>query len=214
MTKPTLILMTRWPAAGRCKKRLAKEIGPIRAAIIQQQLTRHTFSVAKALEKKGMVNIKLSIAGIAPKGIKRWGSKEGIKAVNQQGKGNLGLRMRRQILKAQVSPHSQINYGKTTIVIGTDLPNLCQLDLIRAIKYLENYEMVLGPANDGGYWLIGLTGRLVNPVATWPFSGIPWGTDQVLTKTLRLAEQLGTSHTVLNKQNDIDLIEDLAPWQG
>ena len=61
LERPLLILMTRWPAANRCKTRLAKDIGWFRAAEIQKRLTNHTIEVAKAIKETGLIEIKLAI---------------------------------------------------------------------------------------------------------------------------------------------------------
>ncbi len=210
--RPALVLMARWPAAGRCKRRLAEDLGSIRAASIQERLTKHTLSVARKLQAKGLVEVQLAITGLALNGAKRWGINQGVEAVFQQGIGSLGLRMRRQVLRVQ--RHNKINpkNGRTTILIGTDLPNLCHLDLVSAIEALRDNEIVLGPANDGGYWLIGLSGELVRPVASWPFSGIPWGTNQVLSRTVSQADLAGVNHRLLSLKSDLDYIKDLGPW--
>ncbi len=212
-SKPALVVMTRWAAAGRCKSRLATKIGAFRAASIQRKLTEHTFSIAKRLEKDGLVEIHLAITGIASKGMNRWVLKEGITTFTFQGMGSLGLRMRRQLIRVQKKNKCK-KIGQATIFIGTDLPNLCRLDLIQAIEALKTNDLVIGPASDGGYWLLGLSGKMVNPVATWPFCGIPWGTNEVLTKTISLAKLAGNSYALLREQNDIDNVEDLNPWQA
>ena len=72
--------------------------------------------------------------------------------------------------------------------------------------------MVLGPSNDGGYWLIGLSTKLLNPLFTWPFSDINWGTNQVLQKTLRLATVNQIEFQLLQIKNDLDNLKDLSPW--
>jgi len=211
--KPALILMARWPAAGRCKKRLAKNIGSENAALVQSSFIKHTISVAKTIENKGLAEIHLAVSGISSKAANRWGQKQGLTKIFNQGEGGLGLRMRRQVLRAQkTQPNNR--YGRTTILIGTDLPSLCVLDLTKAIKSLEKNEIVLGPSLDGGYWLIGLTGKLVAPVVSWPFYGIPWGTNQVFMQTIQRAKSEGVNYDFLREQNDIDNIKDLSPWQG
>ncbi len=206
---PLIILMTKWPAAGRCKSRLAKKIGSKNAAAIQTQLTKHTIAVAKNLEREGLVEIKLAIGGLSSKAEKRWAIREGVKQIGHQGDGSLGLRMRKQILKAQ-----KVNIVRTTILVGSDLPSLGRVDLIKAIEALKEHEIVLGPSRDGGYWLIGLSKKLVKPVPIWPFSGISWGTNKVLKQTIQRAEKERVSYVLLREQNDIDQIEDLAPWNG
>ena len=209
----TLILLTRWPKVGHCKTRLAKTIGPENAARIQDRLIKHTISVAKELEEKNLVELQLAICGVSSRTAKKWGMRNGLKKVVPQGKGNLGLRMKRQILLAQKSRQPN-NNGRSTIIIGSDLPSLCKLDLTKAIECLKRHEIVLGPSADGGYWLIGLTSKLANPVVSWPFTGIDWGTNQVLKQTIQSANSKGINYQLLHMQNDIDKIEDLAPWQG
>ncbi len=212
--KPIVILMTRWPASGRCKSRLAKEIGSSQAAAIQNQLNRHTFAVTKRLEEERVIEIQLAVNGIAYKKATQWGKSQGIKTISHQGYGNLGLRMRRQILHAKKSSKNFRYFSQPTILIGTDLPTLSHRDLLNAIDALRNNEIVLGPSNDGGYWLIGLSRRLLNPVVKWPFCGIPWGTNKVLTKTLYQAKSAGACFKLLRLQNDLDTLEDMHPWLG
>tara|TARA_Y100001968_G_scaffold72631_2_gene63983 strand:+ start:5303 stop:5950 length:648 start_codon:yes stop_codon:yes gene_type:complete len=209
---PEIILMARWPAPNRCKNRLSQGIGIERAANIQKELTNHTISVAKAIQRKGLAEISLSISGLGPKASKRWGKESGINKVLIQGSGSLGLRMRRTITKCQSKTQHFSRKTKETIVIGTDLPTLCQLDLIEALEIVKNNEIVLGPSNDGGYWLIGLGEKYLNPLISWPFSGIPWGTNEVLKTTLKSAEREGIKVNLLRQQNDLDNIEDLKPW--
>ena len=215
MAQCKLILMTRWPAAGRCKQRLAHTIGHTQAAVIQARLTNHTFIVAKSLAKQGLVDVQLAIAGLGPKAAKRWGDNNNLTNIELQGEGNLGVRMKKQVLLAQ--KHFQPNKRpfRSIIIIGTDLPELSVRDLTCAVAALNTNEMVLGPANDGGYWLIGLSKKLIRPVvATWPFCGIPWGSDQVLKMTLHKAERQGTSVALLRTQFDVDNLNDLNPWQA
>ena len=91
-------MMAKWHAYGRCKNRLSKDIGKISSAKVQREMTEHTVSVAKFLEKKGLIDISLAISGLGFKNSKRWSNELGIKNFNLQGKGCLGEKMRRQIL--------------------------------------------------------------------------------------------------------------------
>jgi len=212
MHRPTLILMMRWPAPGRCKTRLAREIGLVKAACIQKKINEHTIAVALNLEERGLIDIQLAISGIATTKAKKWGVTQGVSNIVQQGQGSLGLLMRKQILIAQ--KQSTNNFGHPTILIGSDLPNLCHSELINAIEALKDHEIVLGPSIDGGYWLIGLAKRLVKPVVNWPFIDMPWGTNKVLEKTIGRAKLNNVSHFLLSEKNDVDQLEDLSPWQG
>ena len=172
-------------------------------------IINHTFKVAKTLEEKNLVEVFISITGISRRSAQRWALKKGFKNINIQGIGNLGLKMRRQVLRRQ-----HRNKTRTTIIIGTDLPTLCQRDIIEAIEDLKYNQIVLGPSIDGGYWLIGLSGELLRPVAIWPFVNIRWGTNMVLEDTLLSAKSQGINYSLLKDRNDIDLEEDLLPWYG
>ena len=210
--KPRIILMSKWHAAKRCKQRLAKDIGIESAAKIQKQVTLHTISVAKKIEEQGFADIFLSISGLGPKASNRWAKSVGIKNILNQGKGCLGLRMRRQILRTCSIHPIPKNRKSPAIILGTDLPTLCERDLIEAINALKTHSMTLGPANDGGYWLIGLSKELINPLTIWPFDGIPWGTNIVLQTTIKKALEKDIQINFLRHQNDLDQLEDFYPW--
>ena len=210
--KPTIVLMTRWHAIYRCKNRLAKGIGAIKAAKVQEKLTNHTIQVAKEIQKEGLADIKIAIDGIGINAAQRWANLNNIKTVVTQGPGNLGTKMKRQFLKTHDEKAIFHQIPNSVLLIGTDLPSISHLDLVQAIQILNHKEMVLGPSKDGGYWLIGLSTKLLNPLLTWPFSGINWGTDQVLRETIRLATLNQINYQLLQTKNDLDNIIDLSPW--
>ena len=212
VNKPILVLMTRWHSIFRCKSRLSKEIGALKAAKIQEKLTKHTINVAKRIQEEGLADIKVSIDGIGIKAAKKWAAKNKIKTVSTQGNGNLGTKMKRQFLKTQAEKTTSHQVPNSILLIGTDLPSISHFDLIQAIEILNHKEMVLGPSEDGGYWLIGLSHKLLNPLCSWPFSGINWGTAQVLQKTIRLATSHKIDYQLLHTKNDLDKISDLSPW--
>ena len=204
--------MTRWHAIYRCKSRLSKEIGALKAARIQEKLTNHTINVVKEIQRKGLADVKVAIDGIGIKAAKRWASKHQIKTIATQGHGYLGEKMKRQFLRTQAVKKNSYKISSPILIIGTDLPSISQSDLIQAIQILNHKEMVLGPSTDGGYWLIGLSNKLINPKCVWPFSGISWGTGQVLQETIRLASLNQIDYQLLQTKNDVDNIIDLSPW--
>jgi len=210
--KPLIILMSRWHASFRCKSRLSKEIGAIKAAKIQQKLTNHTIKVAKYIQKEGLANIQVAMDGIGIKAAKKWATINKLKTVRIQGHGNLGTKMRRQFLKTHIKQTLSHQVPNSIVLIGTDLPSISHFDLIQAINILNHKEMVLGPSNDGGYWLIGLSNKLLNPLTIWPFCGINWGTNQVLQETIRLAALNQIDFQLLQTKNDLDNLSDLSPW--
>tara|TARA_Y100000766_G_scaffold282409_1_gene295664 strand:- start:1440 stop:2159 length:720 start_codon:yes stop_codon:yes gene_type:complete len=210
--KPTIVLMTRWHAIYRCKSRLSKDIGAHQASKIQEELTNHTIEVAKQIQKKGLANIKVAIDGIGIQAAKKWGLKNKVRNVAIQGPGNLGTKMKRQFFKTQSEKTIPHEVPNSILLIGTDLPSISNCDLIEAIEILTHNEMVLGPSTDGGYWLIGLSNKILNKKCIWPFSGISWGTDKVLNETINLASLNQIKYQLLQTKNDLDNILDLSPW--
>ena len=210
--KPTIVLMTRWHSIYRCKSRLSKDIGSLKASKIQAKLTKHTIQVAKEIQKKGLADVKVAIDGIGIKAAKKWARINKIKTIATQGPGNLGTKMKRQFLKTHAEKKNSAKTQNSILLIGTDLPSISHFDLIQAIEILNYKEMVLGPSKDGGYWLIGLSNKLLTPLCSWPFSGINWGTNQVFQKTIRLATLNQIDYQLLQIKDDLDDISDLSPW--
>ncbi|WP_413677530.1 TIGR04282 family arsenosugar biosynthesis glycosyltransferase [Prochlorococcus sp. MIT 0916] len=204
--------MTKWHAINRCKSRLSEDIGAHKAAKIQEKLTNHTINVAKEIQNEDLADIKVAIDGIGIKAARKWALKNKIKTVTIQGPGNLGTKMKRQFLKAHSEKTPSIQNRNSILLIGTDLPSISHFELIQAIQILNHKEMVLGPSIDGGYWLIGLSNKLLNPLCNWPFSGISWGSDKVLQETIRLASLNKINYQLLQTKNDLDNIMDLSPW--
>lgn len=195
--------MARWPAPRRCKSRLAAGgLGPARAARVQQRLLGHALAVlaqgTAAVDARG----RLALAGAGPAAAARLLPRgQPLEAVTQ-GPGGLGERMARQFMAGQRQGYRQI------VLVGSDLPLLTAPDLQLAFDALGHAPCVLGPAADGGYWLVGLTRA---PSAL--FAGIDWGGDSVLQQTLARADQLGLAPVLLPQQNDLDTIVDLQAWR-
>lgn len=197
-----LVVMARWPAPGRCKRRLGASIGAVSAARIQRRLTAHTLGVARGLAAACGCCPLLAVAGLGARAAERWGRAAGIKVVVLQGQGSLGVRLARQFQRAFRAGARQV------LLIGTDLPLLEGADLATAFAELEHSPLVLGPATDGGYWLIGLC----RPEPAL-LCGIDWGSSAVLKQTLQLASQCRLEPTLMALRSDLDRAGDLAPWQ-
>jgi hypothetical protein len=197
-----LVVMARWPVRGRCKSRLAAELGADRAAAIQQRLTEHTLAVAREARGRQPFELVLAGAGLGRRALGRWSAQQGCDRAVPQGSGSLGLRLQRQVRFAM---------GRGTrrlLIIGSDLPELASGDLERAFAALEQHELVLGPARDGGYWLIGLRCSLP-PL----FCGIAWGGPGVLRQTERAAAACGLVPHRLACRGDLDRPGDLVRWR-
>ena len=207
MENPILVIMAKWPAYGRCKTRLSKDIGKDHALNVQKHMLSHTISVSKYLEKKGYLNISLATNGIGFKTSERWCTKLGISKFNLQGNGSLGEKMRRQIL---INNRLFLdNKKRDYIFIGTDLPDLCHLDLLEAIAKIKENDLVFGPSEDGGYWLIGLSKEIASRNIIYPFINIKWSGRDVLQKTLDNLSSQNLKIDFLSCKVDIDTIKDL-----
>ena len=197
-----LIVMARWPAPGRCKRRLAQELGAARAAQIQARLTVHTLAAARDARQGYGLELVLAVEGLGGLAASRWGQALGADRTVLQGRGALGLRMQRQFQRAAREGASKV------VLIGSDLPELEASDLSAAFTSLGHCQGVLGPALDGGYWLIGL--RRPEPEL---LAGIAWGGAQVLEQTLAAMARRGLEPALLSRRGDLDWAKDLLPWR-
>ena len=209
--KRQLVVLARWPVPGRCKRRLAAGIGTTRAALVQQRLNRHTLESARAVGSISGNEIQpevlLAADPLGPRAAQRWARQLGADRGAGQGSGSLGVRMQRQVQRALRSGAEQV------VLIGSDLPALQPLDLLAAFRALEKSPLVLGPADDGGYWLIGLSRQAPAHLARRLFSGMPWGSSAVLERTLVAAGQQGVQPALLAARADLDRAADLQPWR-
>jgi len=210
-----IVVMARWPSPGRCKRRLSQDLGNTlglansseRATRIQQRLTQHTAAVVRGLADGMEIEPVLAVSGLGVRAARRWGNNLGLPLVRLQGKGQLGTRLRRQLVHGH-------RHHRPCLVIGTDLPELNPDDLKQAIERLQTHDLVLGPASDGGYWLLGIGTSLIRSPQHWPLIGIPWGGPTVLEATLEAARRHKITSALVSKRNDLDHWSDLKPWQG
>ena len=207
MDKALLVIMAKWHGFGRCKTRLARDIGKTNATKVQSMMINHTISVAKSLQKIKLIDVSIAISGLGRKNSSRWSKELGIKKFNLQGKGCLGEKMKRQIILNKKFCNQ--NKIKNIIFIGTDLPDLCHLDLLNTISELKHNDLILGPSNDGGYWLIGLSAKIISKHLYLPFINIKWGKENVLKNTVDNFATTKLKYKFLNKKIDIDTIIDI-----
>jgi uncharacterized protein len=177
------------------KTRLAAAVGDAAALGIYRRLAEHTLAVARAAGAGIDIRI-LHTPDDAGPDVSAWLG-EGPRFL-PQGDGGLGARMERAFAGAFADGADR------AIVVGTDLPGITS-DLIRgAFELLERTEVVIGPADDGGYYLLGLR-RLVPGL----FAGVPWSTPAVLTKTLGRLRVEGIVPEMLERRRDVDVVEDI-----
>ena len=198
--------MAKWHGFGRCKTRLSKDIGKSNSVKVQSVMTNHTVAVAKYLQNIELIDISIAISGLGEKNCKRWCRELGIKKFNLQGKGCLGEKMKRQIIMNK--KFCAQNKIKNIIFIGTDLPDLCHLDVLNTMRDLKQNDFILGPSNDGGYWLIGLSEKIISKYLHLPFINIRWSEENVLKNTIDNFAFTKLKYKFLDEKIDIDTIID------
>ncbi len=184
-----LIVFTRYPQAGRAKTRLIPAIGAVGAADLQRRMTEHV--LAQARDWGGAIAIYYANGPI--NALQDWLGNDLF--YQPQVDRDLGGKMAWGFAQ---------NPGPT-VIIGTDCPGIDANLLRQAFAALGSQDLVLGPALDGGYYLIGL-----NALVPELFQNIDWSTDRVLRQTLTAAKTLNLKIHLLGALPDIDRPEDLV----
>lgn len=187
--KNLLLIFTRNPILGQCKTRLAASIGDQSALEIYKFLLLHTQKITKGL---GVTKQVCYSDYLGENDI--WDI-QGYHKTVQTGNG-LGERMANAFRQGFKQDYKKI------IIIGSDMYDLKEEDLKEAFAALETHDYVVGPALDGGYYLLGMTN--FNPSL---FKDKPWGTDTVLEKTLKDLKM--EKYFLMTPKNDIDRYEDI-----
>jgi rSAM/selenodomain-associated transferase 1 len=183
-----VIVFTRHPEAGVTKTRLIPALGPELASRVQTELTKRTLDVAQRHCAGKPCDVEVRFAGGDRLHME---SQFGLdKRYRRQGEGDLGARL------AGVFETAFAEGAQRVLVTGADCPGLKPSILNTAIEALSEADVVLGPAFDGGYYLVGL--HSPNPSL---FAGIDWGTGQVLTQTIQRATAAGLSVNVSHRTN-------------
>lgn len=192
MHKNLIITFTRNPELGKVKSRLAKDIGEASALEVYKLLLEHTKNVLLQLDcdKAVYYSVKIRENDI-------WDSE--IFSKHQQSGNDLGERMQNAFKNGFEKGYKNI------IIVGSDLYDLDAEIINTAFKKLESHDNVIGPAVDGGYYLLGM--KTLHPSV---FKINNWGTQMVYKQTI---SKLNTnSMYVLDTLNDIDYVEDLEPY--
>ncbi|WP_310416099.1 TIGR04282 family arsenosugar biosynthesis glycosyltransferase [Chamaesiphon sp. OTE_8_metabat_110] len=193
-----LIIFTRYPEPGKAKTRLIPALGDVAAADLHRQMTEQTLAQVKLLQQSHPVSVEVWFAGGSRDRMQTW---LGALQYQPQPQGDLGSRM------AQAFQVGFDRGVKASVIIGTDCPELTAALLAAAFQALQQTDLVLGPATDGGYYLIGLR-RSVPEL----FESIAWSTDRVFQQTVDIASNLNLSLSCLPMLADVDRPEDLPVW--
>ncbi|MBB4079349.1 hypothetical protein GGR28_001969 [Lewinella aquimaris] len=194
MQQPALLIMIKNPVAGRTKTRLAQDVGHDKALQMYRILMRHTRDQTLGLSG---VTRYLHYSEFIDQN-DDWPADDFTKLL-QVGPG-LGERMSAAFERAFAQGHDRV------IVIGSDCPGVTAQLLEDAFAALLTHEVVIGPAHDGGYYLLGM--RNPHPEL---FTEVAWSTAEVLEETLARTQEQGLSVKQLTALSDVDHLED---WLG
>ena len=189
MSNPLIMVFVRNPELGRVKTRLAKSVGDQAALETYKTLSKHTFKIISEIDSDKLIffSDKIQDNDI-------WTATNCKKQI--QTKGDLGQKM-----LAAFQYGFSLGYQKI-LIIGSDLYSLRPKHIESAFEQLENYDVVIGPALDGGYYLLGL-----NFIIPKIFKQKQWSTSSVLKETLSDLKEFNVN--LLEPLNDIDTYEDL-----
>ncbi|RMG44240.1 MAG: glycosyltransferase [Acidobacteria bacterium] len=200
-----LLLFVREPAPGRAKTRLVPALGPHGAAALYRRLAEHTARETAALARDGASVTVLVDPPAALPAVAEWLGHRFT--YRPQAEGDLGARLAAAFAEA---------FGegaRRVVAIGSDCPGLDRHRLHEAFAKLLGHDAVLGPAVDGGYYLLGLSRPVVEV-----FRDIPWSTGQTLAATRARLSEAHATVALLGELRDVDTPEDLAaasaahPW--
>ncbi|OQX06729.1 MAG: hypothetical protein BWK76_25810 [Desulfobulbaceae bacterium A2] len=197
-----ILLLTRYPRPGKAKTRLIPALGDEGAARLQRRLTEGMVSRVAALQGCRPLCFTICYEGTDAGTMAAWlGSEHHYRA---QADGNLGERMENALRQALAAGAGRL------LLIGADCPGLDASLLAEALDHLRAVDLVLGPAHDGGYYLLGQSARLPAVLRHGLFTGISWGSDRVLAETLTRAQMAGIHYHLLPHRHDIDRPADLV----
>jgi uncharacterized protein len=194
----TLVLYGRYPELGRTKTRLAASLGDDRTFCLYQALLADTAAKASTLPGCRLLAMMASSQPwrTLPEDPLKRDPFAGFTLLPQQGEG-FGERLSHAM-------KSGLEGGTSTVLIGTDSPEIERDDLSEAFSLLNDHDLVLGPAVDGGYYLIGMK-RFYPDL----FRNIAWSTPVVREQTITTAHGLGLKVALVATRHDLDLLADL-----
>ena len=187
MDGPLIAIFTKWPTPGAAKTRLIPAIGAAAAAKMHARLVERTLTAVRACG----LRFEVRSTGASTEAFTKWLGTD-VRVVDQGG-GDLGERLAR--VPAPV------------LLIGADAPDLTPGLLCMAKTALEKTPATIGPAADGGYWLLGIARAMPHL-----FTSMAWSTDSVAAETIRRLRCDGITPIILPTLHDCDRPEDLVRW--
>jgi len=193
----TLIVFVKYPEPGKVKTRIARELGAETAAVIYSIIAERVIERVSVSDEYGTV-IFFDPPEMANE-IRQWVGRGDVTYESQSGD-TIGERMSDAFEKVFSTG------AEKAVLIGTDVPAITAEMVTEAFRSLEYEDAVIGPAEDGGYYLLGL--KKPEPAL---FDDIEWGSGSVYQKTLGHIEELNLSYKSLDILRDVDTPEDIGP---
>lgn len=193
-----LLIFTKSPVLGEVKTRLQPDYSPEQSLLVHKKLISHTLEMTKSLK-----NMDIELCCAPDRNTSFFLECENnypITLNNQQGD-DLGERM-------AFSLSVSLQTYEKVVVIGTDCPDIDEQYINQAFEALNSTDVVIGPAKDGGYVLLGLKKFSIDI-----FNNIPWSTDKVLSKTKQILKNLSWDYKELDEMQDLDRPEDLQKYE-
>jgi uncharacterized protein len=200
-----LIVFTRYPEPGKAKSRLIPALGEEGAAQLHHWMTVRALAQARRFLAEKAVSLEVRFEGGTRALMREWLGPDLL--YRPQGEGDLGERMARAFQEAFAEGMQEV------VVMGSDCPGLTTQIIAHAFAEVQHRDLVLGPAADGGYYLMGLRRKSAGEANPRLFSDIAWGTGSVLAQTTSIAEGLRLSIAFMEPLWDVDRPEDLSLWE-
>ncbi|MFO7800451.1 TIGR04282 family arsenosugar biosynthesis glycosyltransferase [Rhodohalobacter sp.] len=191
MTRNRLIIFVKNPIEGEVKTRLASSLGDEKALDVYQKLLKITARETANVNAEKLVSYSKFVE-------ERDNFDKNIFEKSVQRKGDLGEKMKHAFRYGFDDGFNRI------VLIGSDCPEISQSLIDKAFKELSEADSVIGPSDDGGYYLIGLS-RFIPQI----FDDVEWSTSSVFSSTITALEDIGATYHILKKLNDIDTESDL-----
>jgi len=197
--KKAVIVFAKFPEKGKVKTRLASTLGDRFAKDFYKVCAEHTFNEILKTNNNNTRHFLFYSDENDRKKIKKWTQSKFL-LFHQQGE-DLGKKMLnafQSVFKNDVSK---------TIIIGTDLPDISSDIIEKSFNLLDDCDVVIGPATDGGYYLLGM-----KKIYEKLFLNLPWSTDKLFEQTLKIINELNLNLSILPELSDIDTENDLNNW--
>lgn len=197
-------MLTRHADSSRAKTRLQPALGRHATAALHRALAERVAGEVLALGATGEADVEVWHDGGSARRMRAWLGP--LPRYRRQPAGDLGGRL------LGLFELAFREGARRCVAVGSDCPAMTANHLREALVALEAAEVVVGPATDGGYWLIGIAAEAADQALPWLFRGVRWGSSEVLRQTLEVAEVRDLRVALLPELADVDRPADLQEW--